>query len=241
MHNIPMPLRQPWLRLPEETGQQYEAFERYRDLGPSRSIDLIVKQLAPARALLDGSDPEHRQVLRNTARSGQMDTDTPFGYQVLTWSNRFRWTFRAEQFDRHIAQMASEKIATEHAQMLQRHIAISMQLQEKALTRLRTMDSSELSSKEVLAYLKEAVELERVSRDMPRPSLNRTGEITVIDPEASDRKVLNDVFSILVESGALPEGADFDMAEGVIDAKAHEIYSAQSDDETDSVPVDSTS
>jgi len=239
MSVMPLPLRQPWLKLPEENAQQYEAFERYRDLGSSRSIELIVQQLTPAQALKEGED-ERRLMLRNIAKAGKLQTDVPFAYQVLTWANRFRWAFRAEQFDRHVAAMASEKIASEHAQMLQRHVAISMQLQEKALSRLREMDPSELTSKEVLAYLKESVDLERVSRQTPRPMSQHVEDAAPADPEATDRRMLSDVFTILVESGALPEGSDFDLAEGIIDAKAHEVYSSPADDEADSVPADST-
>jgi hypothetical protein len=236
-----LPLRQPWLKLPEENAQQYEAFEHYRDLGPARSIEAIIDQLTPARALTEGGQ-DRRPMLRSLARQRKLDSNTPFAHQVLTWSHRFRWAFRVEQFDRHIAQMASEKIATEHAKMLERHVTISMQLQEKALVRLRDMDPSELTSKEVLAYLKDAVMLERVSRELPRPTTTtRGGEISEVDPRENDRKVLADVFSILVESGALPEGSDFDLAEGIIDAKAHAIYSTQSDDEADGVPFDSSS
>lgn len=240
MSDIPLPLRQPWLKLPEESAQQYEAFEYYRDLGMSRSLEAVIEQLTPASALLPGNE-DRRLMLRNVGKAGRLDADAPFAYQVLTWSSRFRWAFRAEQFDRHVAMMASDKVAQEHAQMLLRHVAISMQLQEKALSRLREMDPAELTSKEVLAYIKDAVMLERLSREAPRSIAMRTDEHAAIDPEAQDRKALSDVFTILVEAGALPPGSDFDLAEGIIDAKAHEIYPTCTDDEADGVPADSTS
>jgi hypothetical protein len=228
----PLPLRQPWLKLAEENAQQYEAFEQYRDLGPGRSLELLIDQIRPSKALTDGTDAKRRLMLRHVARNGQLDADTPFSYQVLTWSNRFRWAFRAEQFDRHVAQLASEQVAKEHVAMLTRHVAISMQLQEKALSRLRDMDPSELTSKEVLAYLKEAVELERISREIPRPTITSRGGEEPVDPEGADRKALTDVFTILVESGALPEGSDFDLAEGIIDAQAHQVYPPDLSEET---------
>jgi hypothetical protein len=238
MSDIPLPLRHSWLKLPEENAQQYEAFERYRDLGASRSIELVIEQVAPSQALREGQQ-DRRLMLRNMARTGRLDGETPFQYQVMTWAARFRWAFRAEQFDRHVAMMASDRVATEHSQMLQRHVAISMQLQEKALSRLKEMDPSELTSKEVLAYLKDAVTLERMSREAPR-SVSIQSEEPSLDPAAHDRRMLNDVFTILVESGALPEGSDFDLAEGIIDAKAHQVYSSSADDEADGFPSDST-
>src|SRR5262245_20497075 len=217
MPDIPLPLQQPWLKLPEENAQQYEAFEHYRDLGISRSIEIVIERLAPANALMDG-EQDRRVMLRNMARTGRLNVETPFHYQVMTWAARFRWAFRADQFDRHVAMMAADRVASEHTAMMQRHVAISMQLQEKALSRLKDMDPSELTSKEVLAFLKDAIALERLSREAPRILPGRTEE-TAVDPEAHDRRVLSDVFSILVESGALPEGSDFDLAEGIIDAK----------------------
>jgi len=238
MPDVPMPLRQSWLKLPEENAQQYEAFERYRDMGISRSVELVIEQLAPVNALLEGEE-ERRIMLRNLARTGRLEVGTPFAYQIMTWAARYRWAFRAEQFDRHVAAMAADKVAAEHAQMLQRHLAISMQLQEKALSRLRDMDPSELTSKEVLAFLKDAIILERTSREMPRSLAIRSEDTAPADPEAHDRRMLSDVFTILVESGALPEGSDFDLAEGIIDAKAHEVYSTPADDEADRVPADS--
>jgi hypothetical protein len=51
--------------------------------------------------------------------------------------------------------------------MVERHTKEAMALQQKALERLKSLDPNELSTRDVLNYLMEAMKLERLSRGEP--------------------------------------------------------------------------
>jgi len=51
--------------------------------------------------------------------------------------------------------------------MVERHTKEAMALQQKALKRLKSLDPNELSTRDVLNYLMEAMKLERLSRGEP--------------------------------------------------------------------------
>lgn len=64
---------QPWDRQPGESPQAWEAFQKYRDLGPSRSGAKVGKELGKSQALIDRWSAENAWVLRASAWDAEQD------------------------------------------------------------------------------------------------------------------------------------------------------------------------
>lgn len=136
---------QPWHRRKGETGKAWEAFQVYRDLGPTRSANKTAGQLKKAGSL------------------------------IRAWKLKYDWEERAAAWDRHLERekdSAWVRSQTAHpdeiAAMNARHAEAALALQQKALLRLAQLDPAQLTPPQVLAYLVEAVKLERTARGEAR-------------------------------------------------------------------------
>ncbi len=128
-----------WERLPDESSKAYQAFCEYRDMGADRSI----RKLAQARG---------------------KPTSTKW---LCHWSAKHNWVERARAYDDYLEQEKRKEQEKAILDMVERHTKEAMALQQKAIERLRALDPSELSPRDVLSYLMEAIRLERLSRGEP--------------------------------------------------------------------------
>ncbi len=128
-----------WERLPNESSKAYQAFCIYRDLGVERSLE---------------------KVAQNRGKPGSKSW-------LNTWSTKYHWVERAQAYDDYMEQEKRKEQERAILEMVERHTKEAMALQQKALERLKSLDSSELSTKDVLSYLLEAMKLERLSRGEP--------------------------------------------------------------------------
>lgn len=200
--SINLPQEEPWLRLTDEPLRQWRAFVAYRDLGSQRNVQKA--------ADIAGEN-------YSTVRS---------------WLTKWEWGFRVEQFDRYVQRISAQQVMAEHANMLGRHASIALALQEKALQRLQSMDASELTVKDTLAFLKESVVIERNARDAIE-----AGTVTP-EPEKEIEKRLDqdagqwmgELAQILADAGAIPQGSSIEDITNVIDGYAVEIEDDDSSD-----------
>ena len=128
-----------WERLPGESSKAYEAFCIYRDLGVDRSIEKTAKSRLK---------PGSFSWLRN-------------------WSSKYNWVERARAYDDYLEREKRKEQEKAILEMVERHTKEAMALQQKALERLKSLDPNELSTRDVLNYLMEAMKLERLSRGEP--------------------------------------------------------------------------
>jgi len=128
-----------WERLPDESSKAYQAFCEYRDMGADRSI----RKLAQARG---------------------KPTSTKW---LCHWSAKHNWVERARAYDDYLEQEKRKEQEKAILEMVERHTKEAMALQQKALERLKSLDPNELSTRDVLNYLMEAMKLERLSRGEP--------------------------------------------------------------------------
>lgn len=190
---LDIPQEEPWLRLPDEPIRQWRAFVVYRDLGAQRKLQFT-------------ADVANENI--NTVRN---------------WEHNWEWKFRVEQFDRYVSRISAKQVMDEHAAMLTRHAGIAAALQSKALERLKTLDPSELSPRETLMFLKEAVAIERAARDAIKEGtsepVSRENEDAVQDDIRVSGTWMGDIAAILSEAGALPSGVSIEDITNVIDGE----------------------
>lgn len=188
---------EPWLRLPEEPPRQWRAFVAFRDLGPKRSLQQAADIVG-----------EHYAT-------------------VNSWGRRWEWAFRVQEFDRFVQKQAAVAVATEHSAMLQRHAGMALKLQELALKRLAQLDPSELSPKDVLAFLKESTQIERAARDALQQGQPQLEEKSVEEKPRVSGQWMGDIISILSEAGALPEGVTIDAVSEVVERDDEIVIEAE--------------
>lgn len=140
----------PWDRQPGESPKAFYAFVLYRDLPPNE------RSLRRVADLLYGHNPATRRPQHRHVPG-----------QIKRWAERFAWVERAAAWDQERERIAREAEAEAIRAMRERHAKEAVALQERALARLRALDPSELSARDVLAYLIEAAKLERISRGEP--------------------------------------------------------------------------
>lgn len=129
-----------WERLPNESSKAYAAFCIYRDLGFERSLD---KALAVAN-----KKPTNR---RHWAR----------------WMEKYKWVERAQAYDDYIEQKKRKEQEKAILEMAERHARIAMAFQQKVVERLRELDPSDLSPKDLSTWFDIAAKIERLSRGEP--------------------------------------------------------------------------
>lgn len=145
----------PWERRPNESVRAYQAFEAYRSLGPNRSIDRAWRH---ARGIPDSPQRAPRR------------------WQV--WSRRWEWVARVAAWDAEEARKRREAEVDAIRAMCERHVAIALELQAKALARLESLDPDTLTPREVMLWTVEAAKLERLARGMAKEHVaaEHTGE-----------------------------------------------------------------
>ena len=132
----------PWDKMDDETDRGFDAFTVYRDLHPS------IRTYREAANIL-GISPK----------------------QCHKWAGRFKWRMRATAWDRRLdkanqtAQIQS--VMERRMQDRDREREIGTKLIEKALQKMEGMPADQVASSMVPSYLRQGVELIRLSDDLP--------------------------------------------------------------------------
>jgi hypothetical protein len=88
---------------------------------------------------------------------------------VEKWSSEWHWRDRAAAWDRELDRRTREAQIEARKEMGERHAALAVEVQTKALERLKSLTPEELSAPDVLKMLVESVKIERQARGEPEP------------------------------------------------------------------------
>lgn len=130
--------RAPWDQRPGEPPEAYTAFLQYRDAGAGRSTAAVAVYLDMSLNVID------------------------------RWAGRWRWSDRAEAWDRQQTAGAAALFAKADKEMAERQVQEAKLLQQKALQRLRDLNPAELSPTDAARILTEGARLEREARRILR-------------------------------------------------------------------------
>jgi hypothetical protein len=144
------PGRELWDQQPRESSRQYERFLRFRDLGRMRSLTTANKVL-----------------------TGIGDKIT-YG-TIRIESHLYRWTERAQAWDRHQDEADRERITQARRDMIDRHQKIAGALAKKALGALRVLQDADLDPADIVRFLKLATDLEVRALGEPSQTIAVTG------------------------------------------------------------------
>lgn len=123
-----------WERQPDEGARAYEAFCLYRDMGASRSL---------------------RRVVRDIDKS--LTT-------IGIWSSEHNWVERCKAWDAEQDRIAREAQLDEIRKMRERHAQLAMDMLEKVVAGLDHINPYEMSPNEMARIVDVASKLERISR-----------------------------------------------------------------------------
>ena len=123
-----------WERQDGESGKAYEAFAVYRDMGATRTVSAVARQLRKSRALVD------------------------------RWRRQWNWAERVRDYDRELERAAHEEALKAVREMSRRHIGMAVRMQTKALEALNGLNTKKMRPKDVVALIHEGTKLERDSR-----------------------------------------------------------------------------
>lgn len=124
----------PWERQETEGDKAYEAFTVYRDMGAKRSVSAVCEQLSKSRQL------------------------------ISRWKSTWDWDERCRAWDNQLQREAKRAASEEIRKMSQRHIKISMQLQNMAVLALAKTRPEDIDPKNIIAFIKAATAIEKESR-----------------------------------------------------------------------------
>lgn len=137
-----------WLRAEGEGHIPYEAFEHYRNMGPSRSVDRAYRQL-----MVEKGKRSEEEVGSLSASGRWWD-----------WYKRFNWGERAQAWDAHNEYQRAIEQEEARREMAVRHAGIAMMAQNKIIQRLNSLRPEDLSPRDCITWLDIAVKVERLSR-----------------------------------------------------------------------------
>lgn len=149
-----------WERQLGESTQAFEAFKIYRDLGLKRSNNEVCNQLSKSRQL------------------------------ISRWKSIWNWDERVRAYDNALEKEAHKAAIKNLKDMTNRHIRISVQLQNKALEALNSMKVEDMTPRDIREYLKLATDLERLNRISAtienEAEADQTTSIDIYMPEKED-------------------------------------------------------
>ncbi len=169
-----MQARQLWEQQPHEPARAFNAFTVYRDLGPKRTLREAFRQ--------------------ETGKESAQPNGT-----WTRWYTDWQWSLRAGAWDRELDALGREAAIAERGRMGERHAALAVAAQSQLVARLEQMDPAELSVRDIPAWLKVAVDVERMARgeavaDHPAPPLSlreaaeRMAKLKGGDPDVLERR-----------------------------------------------------
>lgn len=193
--------KEPWERMDDETPKAYQAFARYRDLGPIRSLEKL------RTSYLDtAGNPLHRSIR-----------------QFSTWSARYDWAERSNAYDDHLERIRMrdemEAMRKDRKATRDTHRTISKAMQKAVLHRLipdatdknSIIDPKEIRASDIPRWVETATNLERLVLEMPTENITiNKSEDGILDGYA-DPKWLAEYTKILLDLGLIkapgPEGS----------------------------------
>lgn len=133
MRTIEDSIQPVWYRKPRETAQAYQAFELYRDLGPSRSVRLVAEELAKSRILME------------------------------RWSKRWNWVIRAREYDNFNEHARMQAFHKKRLASIEKQAELGEALREKAHTAVIALDTSEMDAAVICRMAEVGVKIERLA------------------------------------------------------------------------------
>lgn len=125
---------EPWERQLNETPRAWEAFVLYRDMGASRSIAKVARELGKNKVVLE------------------------------KWSTEYDWVKRCAAWDAEKDRVARETQIKDIIEMRQRHAAIAKKMMDTADHALDNIKPDEVSTNEIARLVEIASKLERIAR-----------------------------------------------------------------------------
>lgn len=156
----------PWERQKGESTQAFEAFSIYLEMGAERSLRAVTQKLLKSYTLIG------------------------------RWSRTHNWVERAAAYDAELNRQAYAAAAKRARKMADRHIRTALKMQEKALLALEELDPTDLSPRDMLAMLRDALKLEREARSALIATMEESSE-----QDGSDSTQAEDVVIYLPENG----------------------------------------
>ena len=129
-------MKHPWQRQKRESARAFEAFQAYRDMGPSRSLAKVGEELGKSDTLIE------------------------------RWSSKYRWVERARAWDEEQDDNRRVKHSKGLEEMAERHIKLSLMLQNQVAQTLAEMTTKTnlIPSGVVQQWMDTAVRIERLAR-----------------------------------------------------------------------------
>lgn len=125
---------EPWERQQGETSKAWQAFQTYRDLGITRSLQKAADTLGKSRGLLED------------------------------WSSKFEWGKRTAAWDAEVDRQARQAQIEEIKKMRKRHADLASAMLVKAARALQRIPEDEIKAGDVSRMVDTASKLERISR-----------------------------------------------------------------------------
>ena len=134
------------------------AFDLYVRMGADRSLEALHDALQ--------GDPSLIGLSRALSRS-----------TLEAWSSSFHWQDRLLDLERQAVEQDRDEQLKTLREMNERHAKEGLALQQKAVERLQSLPSDELSASDAVRALIEGVRLERLARGEPTDRIRQEGEI----------------------------------------------------------------
>lgn len=132
--NTPEPKIEPWERQEGETARAFEAFCKYRDMGPDRSLRKVVQAL-----------------------NKNLTT-------IAEWSSKYDWVKRVASWDAEQDRIARQQQLKEIKAMRNRHAGMAKAMIVKAGRALQKIPDDEIKASDISRMIEVASKLERISR-----------------------------------------------------------------------------
>lgn len=157
-----------WERQPGESSVAYEAFLLYRNMGHETEGEKKKRRLA--------------SVAEKLGKSLKL---------IERWSRTWDWVERARAYDNELQRISMEETREAVRKMLKDHMTMAQALQKKAMTALLRLDDESLSTKNILDYLVQGIELERQARleaaDVGRPGATKGSPVAELEEKSFDK------------------------------------------------------
>lgn len=138
-----------WERQQNESGKAFEALSLFLRLGAARTTTEVAAQLSKSVTL------------------------------IRRWKYKYDWENRAVLYDNHMMREEEKAVAAERKNMIRRHIKIALKMQATAVQALQNVDAEDASVKDIVALLKEGIQIERLSRGESTENKQISGEVKV--------------------------------------------------------------
>ena len=130
-------IRRIWNKRPRETQKSYEAFKIYRDMGPTRSLARLGRELAKSKQNFD------------------------------RWSVSNEWVKRVTAYDHYLDLKAQEAALDEAQEAARRHIRLGKLLQGRGAKVLQGKADDDITAAEGTRMVVEGTKLERTAMELP--------------------------------------------------------------------------